>query len=114
MVGHSLWKASEVDSDQTLHVYVYIVKHDPLGPAKVMVGVSIALHALLLALSRDVPSKTKSRPPRLGGLGGDPQKNHYTGGCRAIEAATTTQAVIIGSCLARSGQTKLRFNLGHL
>ena len=56
VVGHSLWKASEVDSDQTLHVY--IVKHDPFGPAKVVVGVSIALHALLLALPRDIPSKT--------------------------------------------------------
>ena len=62
MVVHSLWKASEVDSDQTLHVY--IVKHDLFGPAKVVVGVSIALHALLLALPRDLPSKTKSRPPR--------------------------------------------------
>ena len=62
-VGHSLWKALEIDSDQTLHVY--IVKHDPFGPAKVVVGVSIALHALLLALSRrDLHSKTKSRPPR--------------------------------------------------
>ena len=61
-VGHSLWKASEVDSDQTLHMY--IVKHDPFGPAKVVVGVSIALHTLLLALPRDIPSKTKSRPPR--------------------------------------------------
>ena len=49
-------------SDQTLHVY--IVKHDPFGPAKVVVGVSIALHALLLALSRHLSSKTKSRPPR--------------------------------------------------
>ena len=39
----------------------------------------------------------------LGGLAGDPQKNHYTGCCRAIEAATTTPAVIIGSCLTRSG-----------
>ena len=47
-----LWKASEVDSDQTLHVYLrYIVKHDPFGPAKVVVGVSIALHTMLLALS---------------------------------------------------------------
>ena len=53
-MGHSLWKASKVDSDKTLHVY--IVKHDPFGPAKVVVGVSIALHALLLALSRDIPS----------------------------------------------------------
>ena len=61
-VGHSLWKASEVDSDQTLHMYV--VKHDLFGPAKVVVGVSIALHALLLALSRHLSSKTKSRPPR--------------------------------------------------
>ena len=47
-VGHSLWKASEVDSDQTLHMY--IVKHDSFGPAKVVVGVSIAQHTLLLAL----------------------------------------------------------------
>ena len=39
-MGHSLWKASEVDSDQTLHMY--IVEHDPFGPAKVVVGVSIA------------------------------------------------------------------------
>ena len=46
-VGHSLWKASEVDSDQTLHMY--IVKHDPFGTAKVVIGVSIALHALLFA-----------------------------------------------------------------
>ena len=61
-MGRSLWKASEIDSDQTLHVY--IVKHDPFGPAKVVVGVSIALHTLLLALPRDIPSKTKSRPPR--------------------------------------------------
>ena len=53
-VGHSLWKASEVDSDQTLRVY--IVKHAPFDTVTVMVGVSIALHALLLALSRDIPS----------------------------------------------------------
>ena len=52
-MGLSLWKASEVDSDQTLHVY--IVKHDTFGPAKVVVGVSNALHALLLALPRDFP-----------------------------------------------------------
>ena len=45
VVGHSLWKASEVDSDQTLHMY--IVKHDPFGTAKVVVGVSIAMHALI-------------------------------------------------------------------
>ena len=38
-MGHSLWKASEVDSDQTLHMY--IVKHDPFGTAKVVVSVSI-------------------------------------------------------------------------
>ena len=62
VVVHSLWKASEVDSDQTLHVY--IVKHDPFCPAKVVVGVSIALHALLLALSQHLSSKAKSRPPR--------------------------------------------------
>ena len=51
-------------SDETLHMY--IIKHDPFGPAKVVVGVSIALHALLLALSRrrHLSSKTKSRPPR--------------------------------------------------
>ena len=60
-VGHSLWKASEIDSDQTLHVY--IVKHDPFGPAKVVVGVSIALHALLFALSRDLPPRRKISPP---------------------------------------------------
>ena len=60
VVGHSLWMASEVDSDQTLPVY--IAKHDTLDTAKVMVGVSIALHALLLALPRHLPSKTKSRP----------------------------------------------------
>ena len=29
---------------------MYIVKHDPFGLAKVVVGVSIALHALLLDL----------------------------------------------------------------
>ena len=39
VVGHSLWMAAEVNSDHTLPVY--IVKHDPLGPAKVVVGVSI-------------------------------------------------------------------------
>ena len=38
-VGHSLWKASEVDSDQTLHIY--IVKHDKFGTAKVVVEGSI-------------------------------------------------------------------------
>ncbi len=48
LVHISLWKASKFDSDQTLHVY--IVKHNPFGPAKVVVGVSIALHTLLLAL----------------------------------------------------------------
>ena len=48
VVGHSLWKASEVNSDQTLPVH--IAKHDTLDTAKVMVGVSIALHTLLLAL----------------------------------------------------------------
>ena len=41
MVGHSLWKASGVDSDQTLPVR--IAKHDPLDTAKDIVGVSIAL-----------------------------------------------------------------------
>ena len=51
--GHSLWKASEVDSGQTLHVY--IVKHDPFGPAKVVVGVSIALGVLVRVLPRGLP-----------------------------------------------------------
>ena len=62
LVHISLWKASKVNSDQTLHVY--IVKHDPFGPAKVVVGVSNAMHALLLALPRDLSSKAKSRSPR--------------------------------------------------
>ena len=53
-LGHSLWKASEVDSDQTLRVY--IVKHVPFGTVTVMVGVSIALHALLLARPRVLPT----------------------------------------------------------
>ena len=56
MVGHSLWKASEVDSDQTLPVY--IVKHDTLNTAKVMViaiGVSIALVVLVRELPRGLP-----------------------------------------------------------
>ena len=43
-VGHSLWKASEVDSDQTLHMY--IVEHDPFDTAKVVVSASIALRTL--------------------------------------------------------------------
>ena len=50
VVGHSLWKASEVDSDQTLPVY--IAKHDTLDTAKVMVGVSIALWVLVCVLPR--------------------------------------------------------------
>ena len=61
---HSLGKVSEVDSDQTLHVY--IVKHDPLGPAKVVVGVSIALHALLLALSRGTFPRRQNLAPHEG------------------------------------------------
>ena len=59
---HSLWKASEVDSDQTL--LVYIVKHDPLGPAKVVVGVSIALCALVRVLPGDLPTTCHVDPPR--------------------------------------------------
>ena len=47
----SLWKASEIYSDQTFHVY--IVKHDLFGPAKVVVGVIIALYALILIRVRD-------------------------------------------------------------
>ena len=50
VVGHSLWKASEVDSDQTLPVY--IAKHDPLDTAKAMVGVSIALGVIVRVLPR--------------------------------------------------------------
>ena len=50
-MGHSLWKASEVDSDQTLHMY--IVEHDLFGPANVVVGVIIALYALILIRVRD-------------------------------------------------------------
>ena len=53
MVGHSLWKASEVDSDQTLPVC--IAKHDTLDTAKVMVGVSIALGVLVRVLPRGLP-----------------------------------------------------------
>ena len=52
-VGHSLWKASEVNSDQTLPVY--IAKHDTLDTAKVMVGVSIALGVLVRVLPRGLP-----------------------------------------------------------
>ena len=52
----------------------------------------------------------------LGGLAGDPQKNPCTCDCRAIEAATTTPAVIIGSCWTRFGGKpspgKLGINFG--
>ena len=48
-----LEKASEVDYDQTLPVY--IAKHDPLDTAKVMVGVSIALGVLVRVLPRGLP-----------------------------------------------------------
>ena len=53
VVGHSLWKATEVDSDQTLPVH--IAKHDTLDTAKVMVGVSIALGVLVRGLPRGLP-----------------------------------------------------------
>ena len=53
VVGHSLWKAAEVNSDQTLPVY--IAKHDTLNTAKVMVGVSIALGVLVRVLPRGLP-----------------------------------------------------------
>ena len=53
VVGHSPWKASEVDSDQTLPVH--IAKHDPLDTAKAMVGVSIALGVLVRVLPRGLP-----------------------------------------------------------
>ena len=52
-VGHSLWKASEVNSDQTLPVY--IAKHDTLDTAKVMVGVSIALGVQVRMPPRGLP-----------------------------------------------------------
>ena len=52
-VGHSLWKVSEVNSDQTLSVY--IAKHDTLDTAKVMVGVSNALGVLVRGLPRGLP-----------------------------------------------------------
>ena len=51
--GHSLWKASEVNSDQILPVY--IAKHDTFDTAKVMVGVSIALGVLVRVLPRGLP-----------------------------------------------------------
>ena len=52
-VGHSLWKASEVNSDQTLPVH--IAKHDTLDTAKGMVGVSITLGVLARVLPRGLP-----------------------------------------------------------
>ena len=62
VVGHSFCKTSEVNSDHTLPVY--IVKHDPLGPAKVVVGVSIALYALVRVLPGDLPTTCHVDPPR--------------------------------------------------
>ena len=53
VVGHSLWKASEVDSDQTLPAH--ISKHGTLDTAKAMVGVSIALGVLVRVLPRGLP-----------------------------------------------------------
>ena len=53
VVGHSLWEASEVDSDQTFPVH--IAKHNPLDTAKVMFGVSIALGVLVRVLPRGLP-----------------------------------------------------------
>ena len=50
VVGHSLWKASEVDYDHRLPTR--IAKHDTLDAAKVMVGVSIALWVLVCVLPR--------------------------------------------------------------
>ena len=52
-MGHSLWKASKVDSDQTLPVY--IAKHDTLDTAKVVVGVILALGVLVRVLPRGLP-----------------------------------------------------------
>ena len=54
VVGHSFCKTSEVDSDQTLHVYI-ANKHDTLDTAKVMVGVSIALVVLVRVLPGGLP-----------------------------------------------------------
>ena len=53
VVGHSLWKASEVDSDQILPVH--IAKHDPLDTAKAMVGISITLEVQVRVLPRGLP-----------------------------------------------------------
>ena len=53
VVGHSFCKTSEVNSDHTLPVY--IVKHDTLDTAKVMVGVSIALGVLVRVLPGGLP-----------------------------------------------------------
>ncbi len=54
-MGHSLWKASEVNSDQTLPVH--IAKHDTLDTAKVMVGVNIALGVLYACCPAAFPEK---------------------------------------------------------
>ena len=53
-MGESHWKASEVNSDPTLPVY--IAKHDTLDTAKVMVGFNMALWVLERGLPRGLPS----------------------------------------------------------
>ena len=53
----------------------YIVKHDPLGPAKVLVGARIALYAIHRVLPGGLPTRT----PR-GGLAqpAEPRMTHYS------------------------------------
>ena len=53
VVGHSLWKASEVDYNTILPEY--IAKHNTLDAAKVIVGVSVALGVLVCVLPRGIP-----------------------------------------------------------
>ena len=61
VVGHSLWKASEVNSDPILPVY--IAKHDTLDTANVMVEFNIALWILVRGLPRGLPSREIRRSP---------------------------------------------------
>ena len=55
VVGQSHRKASEVNSDQTLPVY--IAKHDTLDTPKVIVGFNLALWVLVRGLPRGLPSR---------------------------------------------------------
>ena len=61
VVGQSHRKASEVNSDPTLPVY--IAKHDTLYTAKVMVGFNLALWVLVRGLPRGLPSREIRRSP---------------------------------------------------